>query len=287
MTRDSGTFRLDDRACVGIVAGSGRLPVEIAEALVGSGRKVHIVAVDPAADEGISKFPNDRIALGQVGRLISILERNDCRDLIISGAIGRPDLRNLRTDFGFYRHLPRILSLMRGGDDAVLRRVIRFFEDQGFRVHGLAELAPELLVGVGTISTTQPLAAAHSDATLGYAFIRDIGDLDIGQAAVVRDGAVRAIEGAEGTDGLLRRLAAQRGDGPRDGILVKASKPQQDLRIDIPTIGPNTVENCVAAGLGGIAVEASRSVIVDRETTLRMAEQAGIVVLGIANVADD
>lgn len=263
---------------VGILAGGGGIPVEIAHAVNRSGREVHIVAIDPGVDTAIADFPHDRIGLGQVGRMLQVLRAQHCHDVIIAGSLTRPDLFALRIDWGFVRHLPRILRLMRGGDDSVLRRVISFFESQGFAVRGIADVAPELLSSPGAMTEREPTTPQHDNLADGYAVIQELGRYDIGQGVVIRGGKVVAVEAAEGTDAMLERLAAQSGSG---GLLVKAAKPGQELRIDLPTIGPRTVTGAHQAGLDMIAVEAGRSVLAERSKTLALAEQHGIAIYGI------
>ena len=273
----------DQTARVGILAGGGGIPIEIARTATASGHEVHIVAIDPGVDERIAEFPHHRVGLGQVGRILQVLRAERCRDLIIAGSLRRPDLFALRIDWGFVRHLPRILRLMRGGDDSVLRRVIGFFESQGFHVRGIADIAPELMAREGTMTRQQPTPAQHADLTQGCAVLQELGRFDIGQGVVVRNGAVLAVEAAEGTDAMLHRISSLTGSG---GVLVKLAKPGQELRIDLLTIGPRTVAGARQAGLEMIAVEAGHSVLADRAQTFSSAEDYGIAIYGVARPGD-
>ena len=171
----------------------------------------------------------------------------------------RPDLWKIRPDVGFFTSLPRILGLMAGGDDSVLTSVVRFFEQKGLAVRGAHEVAPDLLAGAGAIGSVALSEQGRADARLGFAVRAALGPLDAGQAVVVAHGQVLAIEGAEGTDAMLQRVAGLPGRGEpglRGGVLAKGPKPGQELRVDMPAIGPRTVAAAVAAGLEGIAVRA-------------------------------
>lgn len=274
---------------VGILAGTGRIPCEVAEAVCKAGRRVHIVAIDANVDPDLAAFPCDRVGIGQVGAMLSALHRNGCRDLVITGGLSRPDPFAQRIDWGFVRHLPRILALMRGGDDSVLRRVIGFFQSQGFTIRSIPEVAPGLLAGLGPIAGPGITSEVERDAEFGQLVVRELGDLDVGQAVIIRSGSLVAVEAAEGTDGMLQRLAADRsaGGGQSGGVLVKAPKPNQDLRVDLPTIGPRTVENCRAAGIAAIAVEAGCSVVAERALTTVRASDLGVAMLGLPAAGDD
>lgn len=260
------------------MAGGGRVPVEIAQAAEQSGRDVHIVAIDRSADKDIAEFPHDRIGIGQIGQMLAILRAQHCHDLIIAGSLTRPDLFALRIDWGFVRNLPRIIRLMRGGDDSVLRRVISFFEAQGFNVCGIAEIAPQMLGRSGAMTVSEPNQKQLEAISQGYQLVRRLGPYDVGQGVVMRGNELAAVEAAEGTDAMLQRLVGQT---VTRGVLVKAAKPGQELRVDLPTIGPDTIRNAVEAGLDCIAIESGRSVLADRAETLSLAGKHRVCIYGI------
>lgn len=272
---------------VGILAGGGSLPREIAERVVAHGDAVHIVALAGEAGDDDLPFPLTRVGWAQIGAMLGTLKRAGCTELVIVGAVTRPDLGALRPDLGFFRHLPAILRIVAaGGDDSVLTRVVRFFENQGFEVVGPGAVAPELLVGEGPLGRTAAGPEAAADVALGFDAVRTLGPFDVGQAVVVADGRLEAIEGAEGTDGMLARVAAQRrarggaaGAAP-SGVLVKRPKPGQELRIDLPAIGPDTVQRAVDAGVAGIAVLAGGVLAAERATLAERADAGGLFVQG-------
>jgi DUF1009 family protein len=271
---------------IGILAGGGDLPREIAESAQRRGLPVAIVAIDGEADADFTAFPTTRVNWGQIGTMIRTLKRERVTDLVIVGRVSRPELKILRPDLGFLRHLPHIIKIVAsGGDDGVLRRVVRFFEDQGLHVIGPDEAAPELVVREGPLGRAGASPSDRADAAQGLALIRALGPYDIGQSVVVSAGAIEAIEGVEGTDRMIARAAALRsaaaGAKPRGGVLVKRSKPGQDLRVDMPAIGPATVEGIRAAGLNGIVVEAGSVIVAARAATLKAADTAGVFVEGL------
>jgi len=268
-----------------IIAGGGTLPSALAEAAMARGRVVHVVAIRGAADEAIAHFPHTWLKWGEVGKLFATLEDQRCRDLVIIGAVSRPDLANVKFDFGAIRNLPFLLSLGMGGDDHVLSSVVRFLEAKGYRVHGAGDVAPELLASQGKLGAKSPSPEDRADIETAFRVVAALGRLDVGQAAVVVKGHVLAVEAAEGTDAMLARCSELRreGSGRRrapTGVLAKAPKPGQEERVDLPTIGPDTVEKAASAGLAGIAVAAGRVLIAERLATITAADRHGLFLFG-------
>lgn len=268
---------------VAILAGGGSLPREVAESLLRRGAEVHVVAIEDAADADFSGIAHTRVALGSIGAMMAAMRQARASELVIIGSLKRPDLWRLRPDLGFLRHLPEIVRLVgSGGDDSVLRRIIALFEGQGLRVIGVAEAAPELFASQGPLGRLEVAAGQDADIARGMEIVAALGPFDVGQAVVVADGKVPAIEGAEGTDRMLARVQA---GGQRGGVLVKRPKAGQDRRVDLPAIGPVTVVNASDAGLAGIAVEAGSVIVAERERTVARANERGLFVAGVAAVA--
>ena len=265
-----------------IIAGGGTLPCALATAVTSRGGQVHIIGIRGEADDMIASFPHSWMKWGEAGKLFATLKQQGCRDLVFIGTVSRPDLSNIKLDLGAIKALPFLLSLRKGGDDSVLSRIVGFIENKGYRVRGAGEVAPELLAGVGTLGAKSPSAEGKADIDAGFRVIEALGRLDVGQAAVVVKGHVLAVEAAEGTDAMLARCAAlkQWGRRARAGVLVKAPKPGQEERVDLPTIGPDTVEKAAHAGLAGIAVAAGRVLIVDRSITIAAANKHGLFLFG-------
>ncbi|BBE70568.1 LpxI family protein [Oharaeibacter diazotrophicus] len=278
------------RPTLGIIAGGGSVPPAVARAAVAAGRPVVVMAIAGEADSTVQAFPHHWVRWGEIGRLFDLLVREKVGEIVICGAVNRPDFTSIRVDLGAVLSLPKILSLMVGGDDTVLKNVVRFFEDRGYAVTGAHAIAPELVAAAGVLGRHAPDDAARLDVARGFEAARALGGLDVGQASIAVGGRVVALEGIEGTDEMLKRVADLRARGrlkapARSGVLVKAAKPQQDLRVDMPTIGPRTVEAAVAAGLGGIAVEAGRVMIVDRAATVAAADAARLFLAGVDGAA--
>jgi hypothetical protein len=280
---------------LGILAGGGPLPCVVAEAAIARGLALHIVAIRGESREEIERFPHTWIKWGEIGKMLAAFDAAHCRDLVIIGGVTRPDLANIKFDLGAIRNLPYLLSLsIGGGDDRVLSSIVRFFEGKGYRVHGAGDVAPELLAGEGTLGDKSPSTADKADIEMAFKVVRALGRLDVGQAAVVVKGHVLAVEAAEGTDAMLLRCVELRELGwtrrrNRAGVLVKAPKPAQEERVDLPTIGPETVRKAAAAGLAGIAVAAGQVLIAERAATIEAANEHGLFLLGepLAGRTDD
>ncbi len=269
---------------VGILAGGGSLPREIAERVVARGDAVQIVAIAGEGGGDFAPFPATVVGWGEIGAMVRTFKNAGCTDLVIVGSVRRPDLAALRPDIGFFLNIPAILRIITaGGDDGVLTRVVRFFEEKGFHVVAPATVVPELLVGDGPLGRVAATPAETADVALGFDVVRRLGPYDVGQAVVVADGRVAAIEDAGGTDAMLERLQRQRpadGVAGPQGILIKRPKPGQELRIDLPAIGPDTVRRAADAGLAGIAVLAKGTLAAERAELVRCADAASLFVQG-------
>lgn len=284
---ERGGYPGSETAPIGILAGSGTLPAEVARSIIAGGGRVHIVRIGPDEDGALAGFPVDTFGWGQMGGIFSSFRRAGCRELVFVGSVRRPDLTTLRPDLGLFYHLPGLLGLVvAGGDDGLARTSIRFVETRGFKVASIADVAPGLLVPAGALGVDTPDADDMADILLGSSVVRALGRHDIGQGVVVSEGGIEAIEGAEGTDRMLERVARQRGAtgfverGRRRGVLVKRPKPGQEMRIDIPAIGPRTIDRAEAAGLSGIAVLAGATLAADRPALIRRAAVARMFVYG-------
>jgi DUF1009 family protein len=272
---------------VAVVCGGGSLPATVADALVGQGRGVVMFPLhgwaDPAA---VERFRHHWIHIGQLGRFSRLARSEGCRDLVLIGTLVRPTIRQLRLDIETLRVMPRIIRAYRGGDDHLLSGIGRILEDYGFRLVGAHEVAPQILAPLGHVGRFAPTPRDEADITRGLALLAATGPFDVGQATVVADGRVLAVEAAEGTDHMLAHIAEMRRGGrirsaAGTGVLVKAPKPSQDRRFDLPTVGPSTVEHIAAAGLAGLAVVAGGVIIVEPARVMALADKANIFVAGV------
>ena len=270
-----------------ILAGGGALPLIVAQEAMAAGRAVHILAIEGSfGDLAAAPCPATAVSVGQVGGILELLQRVGCSGLVICGYVERPELAQLKLDFGAIVNLPRLASMMLGGDNHLLTTIVRFFEAKGIPVVGVQDVAPGLLAGPGALGRMRASSEGDSDIARGFEIVRALGGLDIGQAAVVSKGYTLAVEAAEGTDALLERVAElrrrrNRPGGRRHGVLVKRAKPGQDRRVDLPTVGPRTVELAAAANLAGIGVHAGSVLLIERERLLAIADAAGVFVVGV------
>ncbi len=269
---------------LGIISGGGGLPSDVARAAIADGRAVHLLGIYGEAENEISHFPHSWFKWGEVGKLFSILRAENCREVVIIGHVTRPDLSQIRMDLGALKLLPFIMKLKSGGDDQLLSKIAGLFEDKGHKVCSVLDVVPALAADLGDMTGSKPSTINQQDLQKGLEVVEAMGCFDVGQAVVVVNGHVIAIEGAEGTDRMLERCSAlqQWGRKGRHGVLIKVPKPKQDRRIDLPTIGPKTIELAVAARLSGIGVAAGETVIASKSDTLVLAEKNKIFVRGVA-----
>jgi UDP-2,3-diacylglucosamine hydrolase len=266
---------------LGVIAGGGVLPVKVAAAARAAGRGVFIVGLEGFADPAIlAPWPHEIRRLGAASRIVAALRENGCQDLVMIGPVRRPSLLDLRPDVEGAKLLTRIGRAAFAGDDGLLAAVIRVLTEEGFRVIGAQEIIQEVLAPAGVLSRTRPDAQAMADINRGVRVVGLLGSADVGQACVVQQGLVLAVEAIEGTDAMLRRAGELRRDGI-GGVLVKLVKPGQDKRADLPTIGADTVRNAAAAGLRGVAFEAKATILAEREACLAAADAAGVFLLGL------
>jgi UDP-2,3-diacylglucosamine hydrolase len=272
---------------LGIIAGGGDLPAAIAESAIEAGRSVFIVGLRGSADENIAPFPHDWAGIGEVGRTLKLLREHDCADILLAGRVARPRFADVKVDAKGLMLLPKVIAAARRGDDALLRALVASFEAEGFRTVGVEDAAPGLLAKEGALGHVTPPAECADDIALGVKVVRLLGTIDVGQAAAVCEGLVLAVEAAEGTDAMIARVGSLpevvRGtQARRRGVLVKALKPAQDRKTDLPVVGVQTVQNAAAVGLAGIAVEAGRSLIINRRGVIAAADAAGLFVVAFA-----
>jgi UDP-2,3-diacylglucosamine hydrolase len=272
---------------VGLIAGGGVMPFAVADSLIARGIDPVVFALKGACDPvAAARFRHHWISVGQLGRAEKLFRAENCRNLVFIGTLVRPALSEIRLDWLTVRLLGRVWAAFRGGDDHLLSGIGGILEQDGFRMMGIKDVAPDVLMPQGCLTRTLPDENSAADIAKGRDVLRALSPFDIGQAAVVIDGHVVAVEDIEGTDGLLARVARLRNEGrirakAGRGVLVKAPKSGQDLRFDLPTIGPRTVEGAAAAKLAGIAIVAGNTIVVDPHDVVEAADAAGLFVTGL------
>jgi DUF1009 family protein len=270
---------------LGLIAGGGDLPVHVAEAADGDGRLGCVIALDGFAD--LDRYADPQLCgIAQPGRALKLLAEFDCDAVCFAGIVKRPDFSKLKPDMRGIAFLPKAVAAAAKGDDALLRAVVGLFEEDGFAVLGVDDIAAELVAPEGMIGGAEPGEGDRADALKAMDVAGLIGSADIGQGAVVADGLVLAVEAQEGTDAMLERVSALpldiRGGGQRRcGVLAKRPKPKQERRVDLPVVGVSTIHGVAKAGLAGVAVPAGGALILGRAAVAEAAEQAGIFVWGV------
>jgi UDP-2,3-diacylglucosamine hydrolase len=285
---------------IAILAGSGQFPVLLAETLRRAGRACRILAIRGFADAALRQKADATVDLLDVKRVLACLREWNPGAVALAGGVRRPRpsavlsafslLRNRRElmelMFSLLRNRRELMELMGRGDDRLLRGVIELLEEQGHRVVGVHDLAPELLAAAGIQGVHRPFPEDERTIAIGMKLLGDLSRYDVGQAAVLDDARVLAIEGPEGTDRMLARVRSLRRSWrfarvAAAGVLVKAPKHGQDLRVDLPAIGPLTAKRAAKAGLRGIAIASGATLILDREETVRAADRLGLFLVGI------
>jgi DUF1009 family protein len=276
------------RQPLAIIAGGGDFPPHLASIAAGRGGTLFIAALDGAADPlAFGQADLKSFRLGQLGRLLEELRRREITDIVMIGALPRPSFGALRPEASTLKYLPHFARAFKGGDDHLLRGVVSFFEDQGFRVLGPADIAPELTAPIGPLGRKSASPAQRELLARGFSLLAALSPFDVGQAAILADHRVIAIEAAEGTDAMIRRVADLVANGrlkiaKGDGVLVKAPKAGQDLRVDMPAIGQETLRNIAAAGLAGIGLKAGQVLVGDGARLGKQADQSGVFIEGVA-----
>ncbi|WP_188821827.1 LpxI family protein [Brucella endophytica] len=282
-TRIELTSGADKVGRTAIIAGSGVLPVRVAEDLEKQGRPPLLIPLKGDADPSLYRYEHTEISMVEFRKLIRALKAGGVRNVILAGGVSsRPHFSDLRIDGPTLAAIPRILGALGKGDDALLRAFIGLVESYGFKVVGAHEIVPDLLAPAArSLTGKKPGKDDWRNIELAREAARMIGALDVGQGAVAVGGRVVALEGAEGTDAMLERIAqmrAARRIPQKGGALVKCAKPTQDERADLPTIGLSTIENAAQAGLSGIAIEAGKTFILGVGETVAAANAKGLFI---------
>ncbi|MGA9658110.1 MAG: UDP-2,3-diacylglucosamine diphosphatase LpxI, partial [Asticcacaulis sp.] len=274
---------MSDLRKLALISGGGALPVEVAAHLKRTNRPFTVIRIEGLSDPALADYAGFTLGLGDFGRLFSILAEEKCQSVCMCGYVQRPDFTSLKRDAGGEAILPDIQMAGRGGDDSLLRQVASGIAAQGYHIEGAHEVNPELLIGSGQQAGPDPSPEAMQDAQEAMRIAAAIGELDIGQSVVVAGRITLAVEAQEGTQALLQRVAglspALRGTlANRKGVLAKLVKPIQDQRLDMPTIGVQTLEDVAQAGLCGIVARAHALLIVDKPAVFARADALGIFI---------
>ena len=265
---------------VGILAGSGMMPVEIIKSCRARGIEVYVAGLLPWAEEAtFADVPHTMARLGEVGKMMKFFQSHGVTELVLAGGIKRPALKELIPDFEAIKMLAKI-ALKKQSDDNLFRSVINEIEARGFHILGIEEVVPEMMFHEGIYGRVKPSSDDMDDIRRGIEIARALGAVDVGQAVVVQEGIVLAVEAVEGTDAMLSRASMLKKPG-KAPVMVKILKPGQDTRVDMPAIGIQTVEQLKKYGMGGIAVEAGGILVIEREAAIKIADEAGVFIIGM------
>ena len=271
-----------------LIAGNGALPSELYSELMRNNTNTVLIGISGEIEPELELKADSVLSYGQLGTLFDLLKTRQIGHVIFASGINkRPDFKNMKMDLVTLKEVPALLKIVMGGDNSVLEKIAAYFAKKNIVVVGAHQAVPALLAEQGLIAGKYNKNLASPIIRQAFEAAKAIGALDIGQAAIAEDGRVLTLEAVEGTDAMINRVKQLRESGrasasPKMGVLVKAMKPSQDMRADLPAIGPDTIEKVVSAGLKGIAIEAGRSLILEREKTVKMAAQCGIFIIGIS-----
>jgi hypothetical protein len=279
---------------IGLVAGWGRFPIVVAEALKAQHYEVHCVGLRQHADSSLRDICDSFIASGvaRIGTHIRYFRRHGIDHATLAGKVFKhkilfnrlgwlslvPDLRTLRAFFPLF-----FLGQKNRNDDTLLSVVVQEFAKGGITMAPATDFAPQLLISPGILTRRGPTTSELKDIDFGWPLAKEIGRLDIGQSVAVKGRAVVAVEAVEGTDACIRRA----GELCQQGGLtvVKVAKPQQDMRFDVPTIGIGTVESLIAAGAKCLAIEAGKTIVVDKNEVVALADKHNIAIIALDRAA--
>ncbi len=276
---------------LGIIAGGGSIAEQLAAHFVSSGGDVFIVAIDGAGYDNSDRPADVTFNIGEIGRLMSAFREANITKLVMVGDVDRPDLSKLKLDTEGHEVVAKFLELETRGDDALLRVISQHLQQGGFEILAPESVLQNLAAPSGYLTQCEATQDDQKDIERGGSLLKAISRFDIGQGCVVSQGQVLAVEGPEGTDAMLQRvIKLSKGIDPSAGsaanekgcgVLIKLPKSGQERRVDLPTIGPRTVENAIRAGLAGIVFEGGGALIVDRDICVSTANEAGLFLLGL------
>lgn len=267
---------------LGLIAGRGQLPLDIIAQCQAEGRPFFILAIKGQTPEAVvNGYPHAWVHIGEVGAALDHLTRAGVTDLVLAGAIDRPSFSAIKPDREGAKLVARLGMKRFLGDDSLLSALVAYFEQKGFRIVGADSLIGDGVMAEGPLGRLAMPAGLQKDVAFGLKAVKTLGALDIGQGVVIQGGRVIAVEAAEGTDGMLARCAALL-KGKEPAVFIKACKPGQEERVDLPAIGPETVIRCHGAGIRGIVAEAGKVLVLGREALIREADARGLFVTGQA-----
>ncbi len=271
---------MSDKKKLGMLAGGGMMPVEIIKYCSKNGIEIFVVGIEPyATEDQLKDVPHIFASIGEAGKMLKAFKNNQVQNVVLAGGIKRPSFKELIPDWGGMKLMAK-LAIKRMSDDSMFRAVMDEIENHGFKVVGIEEVVPEMMFSEGLYGKVKPSSEDMDDIKRGITVAKALGAVDVGQAVVVQEGMVLAVEAIEGTDMMLSRAATVKKAG-KAPVMVKVLKPGQDMRVDLPAIGLKTIEQLKKYGIKGIAVEAGGILLIEREAVIKMADESGIFIIGM------
>lgn len=276
----SHVLQLPNQVPIALFAGKGELPRTLIRTFQSQHRPFVVLAFKGQTEETlVHDIPHLWLHFGEVGKAMKYLKENQIQEVVMAGGITRPAMSEIRPDWEGVKWLAKIGSRALG-DDNLLKHVIKMVEEQGYQIVGPDDILNALLAPEGVLTVLKPDEQAMNDMSRGIEVLKALANVDVGQAVVVQEGLVLGVEAIEGTDALIERAGALQRSG-LGGVLVKMAKTHQELRVDLPTIGVETIQNIAKSGLRGIAVEAGRTLILNQPDVLKMAQEKGLFIIGL------
>jgi len=265
---------------LGMIAGGGMMPVEIINHCNAIGREIFVIGIEPfAKEEELKDAPHIYAKIGEAGKMLKAFKNNNVYEIVLAGGIKRPSFKEMIPDWEGVKIVTK-LAVKRMSDDKLFRAVMDEIESRGFKVVGIEEVVPDMMFSEGIYGSVKPTADDLDDIKRGITVAKALGAVDVGQAVVVQEGMVLAVEAIEGTDMMLSRASMLRKEG-KAPIMVKVLKPGQDMRVDLPAMGLQTIEQLKKYGIKGMAVEAGGILLIEREAVIKMADKEGIFIIGV------
>jgi DUF1009 family protein len=267
---------------LGIIAGGGNLPAQLIKSCIDNGREFFVLSFEESySPETMKNVPHAVIRIGAVGEALKHLRDAGVREIVMAGGLKRPSLSSLKPDAAGAALLKKLGKAFFFGDDALLKAITAFFEEENFKVVGAESILGGIIAPEGVLGKISPTRQEKADIIIGMKAAKNLGALDIGQAVMVENGVILGTETADGTDALIAHCGSLRQGSKKGGILVKAKKPCQETRVDLPAIGVTTIEKLNEYGFAGVAVEAGYSLLIEKAGLIEKANEYGLFVAGV------
>lgn len=264
-----------------LIAGMGKLPEAVASEAKKKGFKVIAITLSPIENKSLKHLADEfhKIHIGRLDELISLLKNLSITDAVMAGKVPKDLLYKYKGSIApDLRALKLLCSLKNRSDDTIMKAIIRELEKENIKLHKTTAFTENLIAPKGVLSCRKPTKSEWKDIEFGWDIAKKMGGLDIGQTVVVKDAAVMAVEAIEGTDEAIKRGGSLAGEG---AVVIKVSKPKQDMRFDVPVVGANTLHSMQNVKSKVLAVEAGKCIIIEREDFIKEADRAGIAVVGL------